>query len=74
MKTKSIAGPVVTIVLGGIFGLFALFGLLRAAAVSASYDADAASVGGSFAGVLLFGALSAVALTLGIRAIRRARS
>ncbi|WP_416394225.1 MULTISPECIES: hypothetical protein [unclassified Curtobacterium] len=69
MKRKSIAGPVVAITLGGAFVLFALIGVLRAVIVASDPYADSASAAGTYSGVVIWGVLGAVALTLGIRAV-----
>ncbi len=69
MRKQGAAGPVVAIVIGALLGLFALYGLLRAALTVGSVDA--ASGAGAVFGVILWGGLSALFITLGVRALNR---
>lgn len=71
MKQQGAAGPIVAIVIGGALAVFALYVLIHAAASSGANG----SVGGAGAvfGVILWGGLAALFLTLGIRAFKRVK-
>lgn len=75
MKRKSIAGPVIATVVGGVFVLIALVAAIGAAAASSDPYGDTATSAGNYAGVVVWGIVGVAALYWGIRGlIRHARA
>lgn len=71
MKQRSVVGPVAAIVIGALLGAFAIYGLLHAVAIATDPNADGATSSGGAFGVIIWGGLCALFITLGVKALRR---
>jgi hypothetical protein len=70
MNKQSSVGAYAMVTIGSVLALIALFGIVRTAVVAADPYGDAASTGGGIVGILVWGGLAALLLTMGIRKLR----